>query len=123
MEVNKADYDACNSKAPMATYTTGKDSVPIKSAGDHFYLCGFPGHCQAGQKLKITALAKGSSAAPSTAPAGAPSMSHAPGGAAAASPTESPTAPNAKSAAVACKGVGMAVSALAVAAGFMVMAY
>ncbi|KAJ0982679.1 hypothetical protein J5N97_010934 [Dioscorea zingiberensis] len=53
MEVSKDDYHACNAAAPRATYTTGNDSITIKRRGHHFFLCGFPGHCQAGQKVDI----------------------------------------------------------------------
>ncbi|KAJ3687061.1 hypothetical protein LUZ61_016225 [Rhynchospora tenuis] len=71
LEVSKADYQSCNAASPIATYATGNDSVPLKTAGPHYFLCGFPGHCAAGQKVEIN-VQKASSAAPSMAPAVAP---------------------------------------------------
>ncbi|KAJ4823252.1 hypothetical protein Tsubulata_032207 [Turnera subulata] len=53
MRVTHAMYRACNTSAPMATYTTGNDSITITSPGHHFFFCGVPGHCQAGQKVDI----------------------------------------------------------------------
>lgn len=79
MEVTKSSYDSCSTKSPMSTHATGNDSIAIKSEGDHFFLCGIPGHCAGGQKLKVSALAKsGSSAAPSTSPTTAPVPSGSP---------------------------------------------
>ncbi|KAJ6898833.1 mavicyanin-like [Populus alba x Populus x berolinensis] len=53
MRVTHAMYRACNTSAPMATYTTGNDSITIKTRRHHFFFCGVPGHCQAGQKVDI----------------------------------------------------------------------
>lgn len=53
IEVSRQDYELCNSSLPILTYTTGHDSIEIKSAGHHYFLCGNPGHCDAGQKLGI----------------------------------------------------------------------
>ncbi|KAJ9182086.1 hypothetical protein P3X46_006116 [Hevea brasiliensis] len=53
MRVTHAMYRACNASAPLATYTTGNDSITIKTRGHHFFFCGVPGHCQAGQKVDI----------------------------------------------------------------------
>ncbi|XP_021608896.1 mavicyanin [Manihot esculenta] len=53
MRVTHAMYRACNASAPFATYTTGNDSITIKTRGHHFFFCGVPGHCQAGQKVDI----------------------------------------------------------------------
>ncbi|KAM3755169.1 hypothetical protein ACB098_02G020200 [Castanea mollissima] len=53
MRVTHAMYKTCNTSAPMATYTTGNDSITITTRGHHFFFCGVPGHCQAGQKVDI----------------------------------------------------------------------
>lgn len=53
MRVTHAMYKTCNTSAPLATYTTGNDSITITTRGHHFYFCGVPGHCQAGQKVDI----------------------------------------------------------------------
>ncbi|GAB2245342.1 hypothetical protein Droror1_Dr00000835 [Drosera rotundifolia] len=53
MRVKHAAYRTCNASSPIATYTTGNDSITITSHGHHFFLCGVPGHCQSGQKVDI----------------------------------------------------------------------
>ncbi|XP_042418444.1 mavicyanin-like [Zingiber officinale] len=53
LEVSKENYKACNAASPIATYTTGNDSVTLNRRGHHFFLCGVPGHCAAGQKVDI----------------------------------------------------------------------
>lgn len=53
MRVTHAMYKSCNSSTPLATYTTGNDSITITTRGHHFFFCGVPGHCQAGQKVDI----------------------------------------------------------------------
>jgi len=71
--VSKADYKNCDASKPIATWSTGNDSVVLKTAGHHYFLCGFPGHCAAGQKVDIRIVA--SSDAPSAAPTPEPSAS------------------------------------------------
>ncbi|XWS08994.1 hypothetical protein CRYUN_Cryun40dG0047800 [Craigia yunnanensis] len=68
MRVTHQMYRACNASAPLATYTTGNDSINITTKGHHFFFCGIPGHCQAGQKVDINVLRT-----PETAPTPAPS--------------------------------------------------
>ncbi|KAI3469554.1 hypothetical protein Pfo_026217 [Paulownia fortunei] len=63
MQVTHAEYRACNVSSPISTHTTGNDSITIKTHGHHFFVCGVPGHCQAGQKVDINVLR-----APSLAP-------------------------------------------------------
>ncbi|KAH1139979.1 hypothetical protein GLYMA_10G249600v4 [Glycine max] len=56
MRVTHAIYKTCNASSPIATFTTGKDSINITNHGHHFFFCGVPGHCQAGQKVDINVL-------------------------------------------------------------------
>ncbi|XVE66014.1 hypothetical protein DITRI_Ditri08aG0047500 [Diplodiscus trichospermus] len=56
MQVTHPMYKACNVSAPLATYTTGNDSINITRKGHQFFFCGVPGHCQAGQKVDINVL-------------------------------------------------------------------
>ncbi|KAF5752282.1 hypothetical protein HS088_TW01G00190 [Tripterygium wilfordii] len=56
MRVTHAMYKTCNATAPLATYTTGNDSITIKTRGHHLFFCGVAGHCQAGQKVDINVL-------------------------------------------------------------------
>ncbi|KAK2976274.1 hypothetical protein RJ640_019757 [Escallonia rubra] len=53
MQVSHSDYRSCNTTTPVKTYSTGKDSIAIWAPGHYYFLCGFPGHCQAGQKVDI----------------------------------------------------------------------
>lgn len=53
MRVTHAMYRACNASVPLETFSTGNDSYTVKTKGHHFFLCGVPGHCQAGQKVDI----------------------------------------------------------------------
>lgn len=64
MRVTHAMYRACNVSAPLATYTTGNDTINITRRGHHFFFCGVPGHCQAGQKVDINVPRKLSTTAP-----------------------------------------------------------
>ncbi|OEL12889.1 Mavicyanin [Dichanthelium oligosanthes] len=70
MAVSKASYKSCDTSKPMATWTTGNDSVVLKTTGHHYFLCGIPGHCAGGQKVDIRVV---SSAASSPAPTPEPS--------------------------------------------------
>ncbi|KAL0457227.1 UNVERIFIED_CONTAM: Mavicyanin [Sesamum latifolium] len=63
MQVTHAEFRACNASSPISTHTTGNDSITINTHGHHFFLCGVPGHCQAGQKVDINVIR-----APSVAP-------------------------------------------------------
>ncbi|PNX86199.1 mavicyanin-like, partial [Trifolium pratense] len=56
MRVTHAMYKSCNGSSPIATFTTGNDTIKITNHGHHFFFCGVPGHCQAGQKVDINVL-------------------------------------------------------------------
>ncbi|KAG9157993.1 hypothetical protein Leryth_000158 [Lithospermum erythrorhizon] len=51
--VHLHDYHSCNVNTPIATYTTGNDSFFIGKHGHYLFICGIPGHCEAGQKLDL----------------------------------------------------------------------
>uniref|UniRef100_A0A0D9X467 Phytocyanin domain-containing protein n=1 Tax=Leersia perrieri TaxID=77586 RepID=A0A0D9X467_9ORYZ len=66
VEVNKAGYDACSASGPIATFTSGDDTVQLSAAGTRYFICGVPGHCTAGMKVAIEVkAATGSNSAPS----------------------------------------------------------
>ncbi|KAM0921779.1 hypothetical protein ACQ4PT_006702 [Festuca glaucescens] len=48
VEVSKADYDACSSSSPLASLQTGDDVALLPAAGSRYFVCGVPGHCDAG---------------------------------------------------------------------------
>lgn len=52
--VNKAAYDSCLLTNPLATHTTGNDTITLNSTSATYYICGIPGHCSGGMKLAIT---------------------------------------------------------------------
>lgn len=56
MQVTNTAYKSCNSSAPIATHTTGNDSITVTTGGHNYFLCGVPGHCQTGQKVDINVL-------------------------------------------------------------------
>ncbi|XP_050214410.1 cucumber peeling cupredoxin-like [Mercurialis annua] len=71
-KVTKADYDACTSTAPISQATTTPARITINAAGEHYFLCSFPGHCGAGQKLMINVSAAATPAPPPSTPAPPP---------------------------------------------------
>ncbi|KAL8214945.1 hypothetical protein R6Q57_004394 [Mikania cordata] len=56
MQVNQHDFRSCNVTAPWRTFKTGNDSFIIKAPGHYYFICSFPGHCEAGQKLDVRVL-------------------------------------------------------------------
>ncbi|CAL0325690.1 unnamed protein product [Lupinus luteus] len=75
-EVTKEKYDSCSSVSPIVTYNNSPVSVTLNKSGPHYFICGFTGHCSAGQKLaiKVTGTSAASPAAtpPSTSTTSAP---------------------------------------------------
>ncbi|KAF5727067.1 hypothetical protein HS088_TW22G00754 [Tripterygium wilfordii] len=55
-QVRHQDFQTCNVTSPMATYSSGSDSITLKRSSHLYFTCGFPGHCQAGQKVDIRVL-------------------------------------------------------------------
>ncbi|XBI59831.1 hypothetical protein VPH35_040838 [Triticum aestivum] len=76
LEVSKADYDSCSNATPIATLNSGNDVIALTVTGTRYFICGFPGHCAGGMKVKIDVMPSSSSSSPS--PAGGPSASNAP---------------------------------------------
>ena len=66
MQVTHNDFQSCNGSSAIASYTSGSDSVTLKRPGHFYFLCGVPGHCQAGQKVDV--LVTSSSLGPSASP-------------------------------------------------------
>ncbi|KQJ95016.1 basic blue protein [Brachypodium distachyon] len=57
LEVTKTAYYTCNtsvSNAVIATYQTGNDVITFAASGvTRYFVCGFPGHCAVGMKLRV----------------------------------------------------------------------
>lgn len=62
VQVNQMGYRLCNissnARVGVKTYETGNDSFRIKGPGHYYFICSFPGHCKAGQKLDVRVLKK-----------------------------------------------------------------
>lgn len=106
VEVSKDGYDSCSPKPPSTSYTGGKTTVKLTKAGMHYFICGVPGHCDAGMKLVVNVVAA-STATPakpggrrSVAPVAAPAPAPAPEGSSTdelpnvSSPTGAPGTPS-----------------------------
>ncbi|KAL2644090.1 hypothetical protein R1flu_011677 [Riccia fluitans] len=52
--VRKADYDACQTTAPWAKYSSGKDYIKFTKSGTYYLICGVARHCAAGMKVAVT---------------------------------------------------------------------
>ncbi|XP_028773975.1 mavicyanin-like [Neltuma alba] len=76
MRVTHEMYKACNASAPLETFNTGNDSIVIQNHGHHFFFCGVPGHCKAGQKVDINVprVSATSSEAPSPSALASPAV-------------------------------------------------
>lgn len=53
MQVDLAGFRSCNMTKPLKIYQSGNDSFTIQARGHYFFICSFPGHCEAGQKLDV----------------------------------------------------------------------
>jgi plastocyanin len=101
-EVTKANFNGCNPASPISKTSKSPANITVKSAGEHYYICTFNGHCSGGgQKLAINVSAASSTPAPqpsasSPAPVLAPvspSMAPGPELAPAPGPDSVPTGP------------------------------
>ncbi|KAL5222211.1 hypothetical protein ABZP36_026924 [Zizania latifolia] len=68
VEVSKADYDSCSSSTPVATFNSGDDTVPLTAAVTRYFICGIPGHCDAGMKVAIKVVDAATPGGSNTAP-------------------------------------------------------
>ncbi|KAH7292355.1 hypothetical protein KP509_29G064100 [Ceratopteris richardii] len=53
MLVSAAEYFSCSPRKPIAIYRKGKISLNLAKRGTYFFICGIPGHCQAGMKMAV----------------------------------------------------------------------
>ncbi|XP_043696287.1 blue copper protein-like [Telopea speciosissima] len=53
-EVTKSSFDDCNKATIIGSpISSGPAKITLKSLGEHYFICSFPGHCQVGQKLVV----------------------------------------------------------------------
>ncbi|KAH7577543.1 hypothetical protein JRO89_XS01G0264900 [Xanthoceras sorbifolium] len=74
-QVSQKDFLSCNTTSPIATYMTGSDFITLKRTSHYYLLCGFPGHCEAGQKFEILVTPTSLRRTPSTVLSPSPSPS------------------------------------------------
>ncbi|EOA22162.1 hypothetical protein CARUB_v10002730mg [Capsella rubella] len=79
-EVTHNDFKLCELSKPITRYETGSDTVTLTKPGLQHFICGFPGHCNLGQKLQIHVLpaSLGPVAAPVPGPVRSSSSSSSP---------------------------------------------
>ncbi|CAH8337588.1 unnamed protein product [Eruca vesicaria subsp. sativa] len=77
-QVSRRDFLSCNATLAVATYNSGSDTVALNTPGHYYFLCGFPGHCQAGQKLHVLVVAITFSPDPSPIPSPSTGLSPSP---------------------------------------------
>ncbi|KAM5575550.1 blue copper protein [Rosa sericea] len=65
-EVSGSDYKSCTTGNSITSDSSGATTIPLKTSGTHYFICGIVGHCGMGMKLSVT-VGSGSTAA---APAG-----------------------------------------------------
>ncbi|XP_062213192.1 basic blue protein-like [Phragmites australis] len=52
--VNAAGYKGCTTPRGAKVYKSGNDRVTL-ARGTNYFICNFPGHCQSGMKIAVTA--------------------------------------------------------------------
>ncbi|XP_071908679.1 uncharacterized protein [Coffea arabica] len=74
-QVSRTSFDGCNSASPISLVRNGPANVTLNTTGEHYYICTFSGHCNAGMKLAINVSAAPSTSPPPQSPVPAPSPS------------------------------------------------
>ncbi|GLJ42145.1 hypothetical protein SUGI_0872760 [Cryptomeria japonica] len=69
VRVSRTGYTNCVIDPNMGVYESGSDKIVLSAPGDMWFICGTPGHCESGMKLKITVKKPAGIPAPSPAPA------------------------------------------------------
>ncbi|KAF3955613.1 hypothetical protein ACB098_01G015400 [Castanea mollissima] len=68
-EVSSSDYSTCTAGNSLSSDSSGATTIPLKTAGTRYFICGVVGHCGSGMKVAVT-VAKASTTTPA---AGTPS--------------------------------------------------
>ncbi|GAV57773.1 Cu_bind_like domain-containing protein, partial [Cephalotus follicularis] len=53
MRVKHQQFDSCNTTSPITIYTSSYDKITLNRSGHYYFICGFPQHCDNGQKVNI----------------------------------------------------------------------
>lgn len=53
LQVTRSSYKECNITSPFTTNSDGKTIINLPHKGSYYFICGIPGHCQAGQRFQL----------------------------------------------------------------------
>ncbi|OIT36676.1 PREDICTED: blue copper protein-like [Nicotiana attenuata] len=67
-EVSASDYQSCTAGNAITSDQSGATTIPLKTAGTHYFTCGVMGHCSGGMKLAVTVAAASGGGGGSTTP-------------------------------------------------------
>ncbi|KAF0924526.1 hypothetical protein E2562_010171 [Oryza meyeriana var. granulata] len=56
VEVTRDGYLSCSPSSPIAVLRTDQGTVELDRLGRRYFICGVPGHCDAGMKLQVRTL-------------------------------------------------------------------
>jgi len=92
LEVNKADFDGCNTKNPIKRVDDGDSEISLDRYGPFYFISGNEDNCKKGQKLTVVVISVKTTAPPphAAAPGSSPSGAHSPKSSSPVSPTTSP---------------------------------
>ncbi|XP_073127960.1 basic blue protein-like [Henckelia pumila] len=54
VSVNRGGYRGCSTYSGDKVFQSGSDRIKL-AKGQNFFICSFPGHCQSGMKIAVTA--------------------------------------------------------------------
>lgn len=87
-EVSASDYSTCTTGNAITSDSSGATTIPLKTAGKHYFICGVVGHCGSGMKLQVTVAAGSSGGSSNTT---TPSSSSSGSGSSSPTATNTPT--------------------------------
>ncbi|KAL6658860.1 hypothetical protein ACP70R_002900 [Stipagrostis hirtigluma subsp. patula] len=73
VEVRRDGYLSCSAAKPVSVSRTGRDTVQLTAVGRRYFICGVPGHCAAGMRLRVSVLPAGCSSPSPAVTNGSPS--------------------------------------------------
>lgn len=68
VEVTKDAYEACSTTNPVSYDNSGSSTIALAAPGKRYFICGAPGHCQAGMKLEVDVADRPAPMTPSPPP-------------------------------------------------------
>ncbi|KAL6614359.1 hypothetical protein ACP70R_036629 [Stipagrostis hirtigluma subsp. patula] len=68
LEVTKHSFDECITTNPISYDTSGSTTIALDMPGKRYFICGAPGHCQAGMKMEVVVADRPAPTTPSPPP-------------------------------------------------------